>query len=87
MLTTQNSYSFSMSGIYIILPGARKNVGQNDIKLCIVYSEPFLAFKGGIRLKNRSNNPFGPILGTFEQLFALFAIFCLSRPFLVIFFT
>jgi hypothetical protein len=37
-----------------------------------VHFEPFLALKGGKTLKNRLNNPFGHILGTYEQLFAVF---------------
>jgi hypothetical protein len=47
----------------------KKNVGQNDIKLCIL--SLFLALQAeqsGNTLKNRSKKPFGPILGTFKYL-------------------
>jgi hypothetical protein len=39
-----------------------------------VYFEPFLAGVGKT-LKNRINNPFRPISGTIEQLFAIFGDF------------
>jgi hypothetical protein len=41
----------------------------------MAYFQPYLALMGGKTLKNRSNNQFGPMLGTFKQLFASFAIF------------
>jgi hypothetical protein len=61
---------------------------RNSVKIIKTVSfDPFLDKQGRKPLKNRSNDPFGPIYIKVYLLFAFFAIFALFRTFLVISFS